>query len=122
MNQWVWVFRRYFDVFAYANSEYEYLLPLIATGELVTMDIAVNEMQRFHNMVTAAIKRTDPQALVTTGMHSMPYISDAKVIYGCISVAQSALAQAANTHLTIRLGWDSAYRLCLLHSAWQYAD
>lgn len=34
-------------------------------------------MQRFINQVAAAIHRTDPRALVTVGMHSTPYMSDA---------------------------------------------
>jgi hypothetical protein len=53
----------------------------VASCEVKTLHIPETAIQRFVNMLAGAIHRADPSALVTVGVHSTPYMSDAQVCY-----------------------------------------
>ena len=48
----------------------------MATCQLETKDVPMRAIQQFHARVAAAVHAADPQAKVTTGMHSIPYMTD----------------------------------------------
>eukprot|EP00798_Chlamydomonas_sp_ICE-L_P015634 gene15633-21741_t len=67
----------YKDVVFRANSEFTYLMPLIASCKVKTKSVPMAAIQRFINRACGAIKRADPKALCTVGAHSSSYITDA---------------------------------------------
>jgi hypothetical protein len=48
----------------------------VATCELETKDVSMRAIQQFHAQVASAVHAADPLAKVTTGMHSIPYMTD----------------------------------------------
>ncbi|GLC37390.1 hypothetical protein PLESTM_000578500 [Pleodorina starrii] len=74
----------YKDVVGHHNSELPYLLPLVTSCRLRTVDVTVPELQRFISRLAAAVHKADPQAKVTVGAHSMPYCTDAQWLKGRI--------------------------------------
>eukprot|EP00198_Chlamydomonas_reinhardtii_P006358 XP_001695694.1 predicted protein [Chlamydomonas reinhardtii] len=75
----------YLDVIGHHNSELPYLLPLVTSCRLRTVDVSVQRLQRFVSRLAAAVHAADPRALVTVGSHSPPYCSDAQWLVGNIS-------------------------------------
>ncbi len=67
----------YKDVTDDYPSEWDYLKRLIVDEKsLTTVEIPHEKVLRFINRVAGAIHRLDPEAKVSTGVHSMPYNTD----------------------------------------------